>query len=56
MTQAYGLWREDRGYGRRAIVILDRDGVVQHMQVIERGAPDVEEVVAKVREVAERPQ
>lgn len=55
MTQAYGLWRDDRGYGRRAIVILDAEGLVQHLQVIERGAPDVEEVLAKVKEIAPAP-
>lgn len=49
VTKAYGLWREDRGYSRRAIVIIGRDGVVRHSQVIERGAPDVAEVLAAVR-------
>ena len=55
MTQAYGLWREDRGYSRRAIVILDREGVVRHSQIIERGAPDVEAVLAAVQVIAEQP-
>jgi alkyl hydroperoxide reductase subunit AhpC len=49
VTKAYGLWREDRGNSRRAIIIIDREGVVRHSQVIERGAPNVEEVLAAVR-------
>ena len=45
----YGLWREDKGYSRRAIVIVDRAGMVRHSQVIEQGAPDVEQVLAAVK-------
>ena len=45
----YGLWREDKGYSRRAIVIVDREGIVRHSQVIEQGAPDVEKVLAAVK-------
>ena len=52
VTQAYGLWREDKGYSRRAIIIIDREGIVQHSQVIERGAPEVETLLERVREVA----
>jgi peroxiredoxin len=52
MTKAYGLWREDRGYSRRAIIILDGDATVRHSQVIERGAPEVEAVLAAVRAIA----
>ena len=53
VTQAYGLWREDRGYSRRAIVIIDGAGIVRHSDVIERGAPDVEAVLSAVRNVSE---
>jgi len=45
----YGLWREDKGYSRRAIVIVDRGGIVRHSQVIEQGAPDLEQVLAAVK-------
>jgi peroxiredoxin len=49
VIQSYGLWRDDRGYSRRAVIIVDRSGIVRHAQVLERGAPDVEEVLAAVR-------
>ena len=52
MIQAYGLWREERGYSRRAVIIIDRAGTVQHSQVIERGAPDVEALLAAVQAIA----
>ncbi len=52
VTQAYGLWRDDKGYSRRALVIIDRAGIVRHSQVIERGAPDVEALLAEVKAIA----
>jgi alkyl hydroperoxide reductase subunit AhpC len=54
VTQAYGLWREDKGYSRRAIIIVDREGIVRHSQVIERGAPDVEALLETVKGIAEK--
>jgi peroxiredoxin len=52
VAQAYGLWRPDRGYSRRAIVIVDPEGLVRHAQVIERGAPDLEQVLSAARAAA----
>ncbi len=52
VTNAYGLWREDRGYSRRAIIVVDREGVVRHSEVIAKGPPDVEAVLAAVRAIA----
>ena len=52
VTQAYGLWRADRGYGRRAIIHIDREGVVRHSEVIAKGAPEVEAVLAAVKAIA----
>ncbi len=52
VAQRYGLWRPDKGYSRRAIVIVDRDGIVRHSQVIPQGPPDVEELLHLVRSLA----
>lgn len=52
VVKRYGLWREDRGNSRRAIVIVDKDGIVRLSQVIPKGAPDVEEVLAAVKAAA----
>lgn len=54
VIQAYGLWREDRGYSRRAIVVVDPGGIISHSEVIERGAPDVEAVLEAARQAAGR--
>jgi peroxiredoxin len=55
VTRAYGLWREDKGYSRRAVIVIDREGVVRYVEVIPSGPPDVEQVLAVVQSVAARP-
>jgi len=52
VVKQYGLWRDDRGVSRRAIVIVDKEGIVRHAQVIEKGPPDTEEVLALVKALA----
>ena len=52
VVMRYGLWRDDKGYSRRAVVIVDPQGIVQHSQVILKGPPDVEEVLAAVNGIA----
>lgn len=51
VAKKYGLWREERGTSRRAIIIVDREGIVRYSQVIPKGPPDVEEVLAAVKTV-----
>ena len=52
VIRQYGLWREDKGYSRRAIIIVDREGIVRHSEVIPQGPPVVEAVLAAVRAIA----
>ena len=52
VTRAYGLWRDDKGYSRRAIVIIDREGIVRYFEVIPQGAPDQEKVLREVKALA----
>jgi alkyl hydroperoxide reductase subunit AhpC len=49
LTRAYGLWRADRGLGKRAIFVIDRQGTVQRADVYESGLPDIDELVAFVQ-------
>jgi peroxiredoxin len=53
VAKAYGVWREDRGYSRRAVFVLDRKGIVRYRQVLDRGAPEVEQLLNVVRRVAQ---
>jgi peroxiredoxin len=45
VTRRYGLWRPDKGYGWRALFVVDRAGVIRWAKVIERGWPGVEEIL-----------
>lgn len=51
VVKAYGLWREDKGYSRRAIVIVDREGIARFVEVIPQGPPDIEKVLAEVQAI-----
>ena len=46
VTRAYGLWNEERGLGRRAVFIIDRDGVVLWARVYTGSLPEMEELLA----------
>jgi peroxiredoxin (alkyl hydroperoxide reductase subunit C) len=52
VAQAYGLWRDEWGLSRRAVVIIDEEGIVQVSEVIAKGPPDVEEILRAVRGIA----
>lgn len=45
VTRRYGLWRPERGSGRRAIIIVDTAGIVRWVKVYERGLPENEELL-----------
>jgi alkyl hydroperoxide reductase subunit AhpC len=45
VTRRYGLWREERGNGRRACFILGLDGAITWAKVYESGPPDNEELL-----------
>ncbi len=45
-TQAYELWNEERGAGTRAVVVVDKQGVIRHRQTYAPGTlPDTEEIL-----------
>jgi alkyl hydroperoxide reductase subunit AhpC len=48
ITRRYGLWRPDRGNGKRAVFVIDRAGIVRWVQVLERGLPEIDEVLKVV--------
>jgi alkyl hydroperoxide reductase subunit AhpC len=49
VTQAYGLWNEERGSGTRAVIIVDKQGVVRYRQTYVPGTlPDPEEILSIV--------
>ena len=49
VTQSYGLWNEERGVGFRAVIIVDKAGVVRFRQRYAPGTlPDLEEILTAV--------
>lgn len=49
VMKQYGVWREERGYAWRTVYVLDKDGHIRWAKWIEKGAPDVQEVLTIVR-------
>ena len=43
------------GYNRRAVFILDRQGIVRFRQIIDRGIPEIEQLLNVVRRLAQGP-
>ena len=52
VTQAYNLWNEERGAGKRAVIIIDKDGVIRHRKEYAPGTlpepPEVLEMLDKL--------
>ncbi|MCB8945782.1 MAG: redoxin domain-containing protein [Ardenticatenaceae bacterium] len=49
VVREYGLWNEQWGVSKRAVVVVDGAGVVQHFEVIVKGPPDVEVILQAVQ-------
>jgi peroxiredoxin len=49
VAKAYGLWNEEGGTSRRAVIIIDAEGIVRSVELIPKGPPDVEQVLEAVR-------
>ena len=48
-SQAYNLWNEDRGVSLRAVVVVDKEGVIRFRQTYEPGVlPDPLDIVAAI--------
>ncbi len=49
VTQAYGLWNEERGAGTRAVIIVDREGVVRFRETYTPGnLPEPQDILAEL--------
>ena len=52
VTRRYGLWRPERGSGKRAVFIVDRAGIIRWEKVYESGQqPDIEELLGVLGEI-----
>ena len=52
VTSSYGLWNDERGSGTRAVIIVDKAGVVRYRQPYTPGTlPDPAEILAEVQKL-----
>ena len=52
VSKKYGVWKEDKGISERAIVIVDKKGVVRYIDVHDIGeAPENAQVIEALRDL-----
>lgn len=52
-TQAYELYNEERGGGNRAVIIVDREGIIRFRETYEPGVlPDPENILAALANIS----
>jgi len=52
VSKKYGVWKEDKGLCERAIVIVDKKGVVQYIDIHDGGeAPENAQVLEALRDL-----
>ena len=51
-TKDYGLWNEERGAGSRAVIVVDKEGIVRFRETYEPGTiPDPAQILAQVEKL-----
>jgi alkyl hydroperoxide reductase subunit AhpC len=52
VSRSYGVWKEDKGICERAVVIVDKQGIVRYIDVHDIGeAPDNAQLLDVLREL-----
>ena len=50
VTTAYGLWNEERGAGTRAVIIVDKDGIIRFRQTYAPGTlPEPDRILEELQ-------
>ncbi len=50
VSRAYGLWNPERGASQRAVLIIDKDGIVRYRRTYTAPhLPDLDEILGEVR-------
>ncbi len=51
-SQAYGLYNEERGAGNRAVIIVDKEGIIRFRETYEPGVlPDPAAILAELEKL-----
>ena len=52
MSRAYGLWNAERGASQRAVLIIDKDGIIRYRRTYSApNLPDLEEIVRELQQL-----
>ena len=52
VSRAYGLWNPERGASQRAVLIIDKEGVIRYRRTYSAPhLPDLEEIVREVQQL-----
>jgi peroxiredoxin len=52
VSKKYGVWKEDKGISERAIVVVDKKGVIRYIDVHDIGeAPENAQVIEALRDL-----
>jgi len=50
VSRAYGLWNPERGASQRAVLIIDKDGIIRYRRTYSApNLPDLEEIVRELQ-------
>ena len=50
-TKDYGLWNEERSVGRRAVFVVDKEGIVRFGEIYTGEIPDPAAILAEVEKL-----
>ncbi|MBF8267971.1 MAG: thioredoxin peroxidase [Dehalococcoidia bacterium] len=48
VSQLYDIYNEERGTTRRAVIIVDKEGVIRFKRLYTQGIPDPQEILAEL--------
>jgi alkyl hydroperoxide reductase subunit AhpC len=52
MSRAYNLWNPERGASQRAVLIIDKEGIIRYRRTYTApNLPDMEEIVHEVQQL-----
>jgi alkyl hydroperoxide reductase subunit AhpC len=48
VSQLFGIYNEERGTTRRAVLIIDKEGIIRFKKLYDQGLPDPKEILAEL--------
>ena len=48
VSEMFDIYNDERGTSRRAVIIIDKEGVIRFKKVYDRGLPDPQEILEEL--------